>query len=104
MTGCRVDNINDKKDVNTYRDRLNHFKLRAECPIDVLKLRELIGNNCHKMVLELGTFPDTLVDLYTTMNLDEVRMEIRGIEDGHVMLQTLAIEKDYTGERDYEIV
>ena len=103
--GCRIEDLkNDIKEINSNTDNLNHFKLRAECVQDVLQLRERLGVSCPKMVLELGLFPDTIVDLCTWMNLDEVRKEIRMIEDGHVMLQTLALEQEYTGERDYDLI
>lgn len=82
---------------------INHFKFRAECETDVNKLRKRMGVKCLKIVKEIGQFPDTLVDLYTTMSLEDLRNEIRSIEDGHVMLQTIALEQDYTGERDYEL-
>ena len=82
---------------------INHFKFRAECIADVLKLKERLGGRCLKMIMEIEQFPDTVVDLYTTMSLDDLRNEIRSIEDGHVMLQTIALEKDYTGKRDYEL-
>jgi hypothetical protein len=82
---------------------INHFKFRAECELDVNRLRKQMGTKCLKIVMEIGQFPDTLVDFYTTMSLEELRNEIRSIEDGLVMLQTIALEKDYTGERDYEL-
>ena len=92
----------DKMD-SLNQSEINHFKFRAECETDVNRLRKRMGTKCLKIVMEIGQFPDTLVDLYTTMSLEELRNEIRSIEDGHVMLQTIALEKDYTGERDYEL-
>jgi len=85
------------------QSEINHFKFRAECELDVNRLRKQMGTKCLKIVKEIGQFPDTIVDLYTTMSLDDLKSEIRSIEDGHVMLQTIALEQDYTGERDYEL-
>ena len=93
--------INDISNLNL--SEITHFKFRAECETDVNKLRKRMVVKCLKIVKEIGQFPDTLVDLYTNMSLDDLRNEIRSIEDGHVMLQTIALEKDYTGERDYEL-
>ena len=93
--------INEMGGLN--QSEINHFKFRAECVTDVLQLRIRLRVDCLKTIMEIGQFPDTVVDLYTTMSLDEVKKEIRSIEDGHVMLQTIALEHDYTGERDYEL-
>ena len=97
------DNSIDKNEVKTDNDEITHFKFRAECETDVNKLRKIMGRRCHKTVKEIGCFPDTEVDLYTTMSLDDLRNEMRKITDGHVMLQTVALAEDYTGERNYEL-
>ncbi len=82
---------------------VKHYKFRAECETDVNRLRKRIGTKCHRIIKDIGMFPDTEVDLYTTMSLDDVRNEMRKIPDGHVMLQTIALAENYTGERDEEL-
>jgi len=37
------------------------------------------------------------------MSLDDFRNEMKKIVDGHVMVQTVELEKDYTGERNYKL-
>ena len=84
-------------------EEVNHFKFRAECESDVNKLRKIIGNRCLKIVMIIRSFPDTEVDLYSTLNLDELRDKMANISDGHVMLQTVEFAENYTGERNYEL-
>ena len=96
-------NESEKWEINTDIDKLSHFKFRAECEYDVNKLRKLMGSRCHKIIKEIGLSPDTVVDLFTTMSLDDLRNEMGKIEDGHVMIQTVALVEGYTGERNYEL-
>ena len=97
-------NVTKKEiEINTNCDEMNHFKFRAECETDVDKLRKRMGLKCNRIVKDIGTLPDTDVDLYTTLSLVELRNEMRSVEDGHVMFQTVSLAKDYTGERDYEL-
>ena len=104
LNGCRIEDYqNQTKEINSNPDGMNHIKFRAECITDVLKLRERMGVRCSKMMVEISQFPDTDVVLYTSLGLDEVKNEIRSIKDCHVMLQTIALEQEYTGERDYEL-
>ena len=37
------------------------------------------------------------------MSIDDLRNEMRTIPDGHVMIQTVALAEDYTGERNYKL-
>lgn len=82
---------------------INHFKLRAECESEANQIRMILGIRCLKIVKTIRCFPDTEVELYTTMSLKELRKELRKIFDGHVMVETVALAKDYTGERNYEL-
>ena len=85
-------------------DEIRHYKFRAECEYDVNELRMGLVMNCLKMVKTTDYyFPDTVVDLYTTLSLEEIKDEIRKINDGHVMLQTVAFAEVYTGERDFDL-
>ena len=67
------------------------------------KLKKRLESKYFKIGKEITSFPDTVVDLYTTMSLDDLRNEMRKIPDGHIMVQTLALAKDYTVKRNYEL-
>ncbi|PIF60055.1 lipopolysaccharide core heptose(II) kinase RfaY [Flavobacterium sp. 2] len=82
---------------------IKEYKFRAECEIDVDELRKIMGRKCLKINKEIGVFPDTNVNLLTTLDLNELRNEMRKIDDGHVMIQTVALKEVYTGERDYDL-
>jgi len=83
---------------------IKHYKFRAECEHDVNELRMVLGMKCLKMVKTITYyFPDTDVDLYTTLCLAEIRDEIRTINDGRVLLQTIALASKYNGERNFEL-
>ncbi|RDB07928.1 protein kinase domain-containing protein [Runella aurantiaca] len=82
---------------------IKEYCFRAECEIDVDELRKLMGRKCLKIKKNIDVFPDVFVVLYTTLQLDELRDEIRKVEDGHVMLQTVELKDNYTGERNYDL-
>ena len=44
-------------------------------------------------------FPDVLITVSTKLPLTGIKSLIKKIPDGHVMLETVALEADYTGER-----
>ena len=84
---------------------IEHYKFRAECEHEVNELLVGLGMKCLKMVKTIAYyFPDTEVDLHTTLSLAEIRNAIRKIADGHVMLQTVALAAEYTGERNFDLV
>lgn len=65
LNECRIEDCqNNKKELNPNSDGLDHLKFRAECVADVLKLSERMGVRCSKIIMELGQFSDTVVDLY----------------------------------------
>jgi len=83
---------------------------RAECQIDVAKLREALPRTI-RIPFELSARqPGNLVlgvELRTNqpMNLDQVRAAMRAVEDSHVMIQTLRpvpIELNSL-ERDWDV-
>ena len=82
-------------------EEIKHYKFRAECEHDVDELRKRLGMKCCKIVKTIKYyFPDVVVDLYTTLSLQGIKDEIREIEDGHVMIETVALAEEYTGERE----
>ncbi len=45
--------------------------------------------------------PDVVLEFECDLNLERLKLLISKIADGHVMLETIAVAKDYTGERKY---
>lgn len=81
---------------------MNRYKMRAECSADVGRfITQVPVNSLSTNHLSISglKIPDMEVIFSTALSLDEVRLMIQGIEDGHVMLETVALESEYTGER-----
>lgn len=79
------------------------YRFRAECNHDVEELMKLIGKNIMSITRTRGALPDTYVEFSTSLSLAQIRNAMRKVVDGHVMLQTVALKEDYTGERDYDL-
>jgi hypothetical protein len=82
------------------------YRFRAECLHDVTSF---LANSIRKIGFQKytfsqeGPFPDVEVELEADMGLEDLRMELRKIEDGHVMVQTINLKDQYTGERNYSL-
>jgi len=80
------------------------FKLRAECMSDVGRLLQRICAH-HVEIMFTTTYPDVVVTLDRPfvggdmLDLTAVRAVLAEIVDGHVMVETVALADDYTGER-----
>ena len=80
------------------------YRFRAECEHDVDVLRAILGTHVKRIVkLNEAPFPDNEVELHVPLSLEELRDVMRMVEDGHVMVQTVAPRDTYTGERDYDV-
>jgi hypothetical protein len=80
------------------------YRFRAECEHDVDMLRALLGQQVKRIAkLNEAPFPDNEVEIHVALSLEELRDVMRKVEDGHVMVQTVAPRDIYTGERDYDI-
>jgi len=82
----------------------NKYKFRAECQPDIDALFELLPPEnvlWWQVSLAFGAqFPDRVCEIELSgMMLDDLKNVISKIPDGHVMLETVAELKDYTGER-----
>ena len=108
--------MNTNKEIFTEKDRnllakanginvqdIKEYKLRAEFESDIDKLVKTLGVNCLKVhkVIPDPRIPDADANLLTTLELDQLRDEIRKVDDSHIMLQSVALKDDYTGERYY---
>lgn len=84
------------------------FSFRAECPIDVQLFQSACANASLTVLLTNypdGEFPDVDVEMESAASLETLRDVMRGVEDGHVMLQTLreCCLEDNSLSRDYEL-
>lgn len=82
----------------------NTMSLRAECQYDIAKLLEVIPVRRMEFQADVE-FPDVVIQFDTPLTLDEVKIMIMDIEDGHVMFDTVAQAtiQDNPMERNWEI-
>lgn len=74
------------------------YKMRAECMEDFCRFLSRVHAISFK-VEKLGSFFDIVATFTTNLSLDEIKQKISTIPDGHVMLETITFESEYTGER-----
>ncbi len=80
------------------------YKFRAECEHDIDKLKKILKGDYLVWTITGQPFPpDRLVEIATALTLNEMHDAIRQVQDGHVMLQTISLKENYTGERDYDL-
>lgn len=88
---------------------LTTFSFRAECDGDAvpfLATAEALGHTVHSTVhSDTDGFPDVDVEIQTSASLEQLQEVLRGMEDAHVMLQTLRQLPLETNslERDYDL-
>lgn len=68
---------------------MNVFSFRAECQLDVDRLRELLPRGSELKVVPYDLAPDVKVEMTTGMSMGEVSQLMAALPDGHVMLETL---------------
>ena len=83
------------------------YRFRAECLSDWHSLRSILPTqfvvNADVQKLD-SRFPDVEIKLKSKgLCLKKLRDYCSQVADGHVMWETVAEEKDYTGERNYEL-
>jgi hypothetical protein len=87
---------------------MNSYKFRAECQSDVEALKANLQNfgtfhlSTTQMQIDGIPIPDVEAELELNSDIDRVLNAMRSIPDSHVMIQTLEIAENYTGERDYD--
>lgn len=78
------------------------YKMRAECMADLTRFLEKVPVESfsakHMKVQDL-LLPDLVIEFSSPWNLDQMRPAMAPIIDGHVMLETVALASEYTGER-----
>lgn len=88
---------------------IQKFRFRAECLHDFKALLEVVASknvvclHCEKFTGH-PELPDVICELHVQdLTLEELKNACRGVQDGQVMLQTLAASDHYTGERNYDL-
>ncbi len=79
------------------------YKFRAECWVDYLSLLAHLPVYPYRQWTYplLESAPDIVITMEIDASFDEIIEALRDVEDSHVMIQTLELEENYTGERDY---
>ena len=87
------------------------LKFRAECQTDVVEFLRSAHAVCGESpdhewlsVVEWGSgfpLPDVTVTIATNLPFERVQGMMMAVSDGHVMVETLRPEAEYTGERTY---
>lgn len=86
----------------------NTFKFRAECLKDAYKAIKPLFKTDRKDLEYIDIrpldkdIPDVVVTISTNLSKEDVLDYLRMVPDGHVMVETLEFDFNYTGERDYE--
>jgi 2-keto-3-deoxy-6-phosphogluconate aldolase len=78
---------------------MNKYKFRAECLIDVVKFLKCAHLLAYRIENIGYGFPDVEVTLFSKSDLTEIKRLMRQVPDGHVMIETLAGARVYTGDR-----
>lgn len=74
------------------------FKFRSECILDVTRFLNLIEVQSVE-ITKAATFPDCVVILESKLKLETLVECAQCIPDGHVIVETLQLEENYTGDR-----
>ena len=81
------------------------FKLRAESPVDLTRLRSWLECWHHRVsrweVTPDPDFPDVTLVFDSDATIEELRNACAHVPDGHVMEETVEPIALYTGERTY---
>lgn len=65
------------------------LSFRAECRVDVDRLRAVLPQGCDLNVVPFDGEPDVMVEMQTDLSLDDARVLMARVPDGHVMVETL---------------
>jgi hypothetical protein len=80
------------------------YKFLAECQVDVDRFKALLQGKYTTFVATPGAqgLPDVECEFTSTEALQTLRALMRSISDGHLMLQSLNVASEYTGDRWYD--
>lgn len=77
---------------------MNTYKMRAECLIDVVQFLTAISVYSYVIESTDNRFGDVTIEFTCPLDVATLKENMATIQDGHVMLETVALESDYTGE------
>lgn len=78
------------------------YKMRAECTADLTRFLEQVpveSFSAKHFKIQDVTLPDLVIEFSSPWQLAQIRAAMAEIIDGHVMLETVALASEYTGER-----
>jgi hypothetical protein len=80
--------------------KANAYKLRAEGAVDAARFIGATAGKLSKFKMEtIGHGPDVTLEFTTAHTQADIQKALAMLNDSHVMSQTLALKRDYTGER-----
>lgn len=80
--------------------KVNTYKMRAEGAIDIARFIAATAGKLSKFKMEtIGQGPDVTFEFTTAHKQADIQKSLAILNDTHVMSQTLALKRDYTGER-----
>ena len=83
---------------------MNHYRFRAECEADCLRLQQQLEYAAYQIRYNKAGLPDVEVDMLTLLEIEVVRQLMLGLPDGHVMAETLSRAADFTGDRTFATI
>jgi hypothetical protein len=85
---------------------MNTYRFRAELLADLYAFFQIgiVNMKWEKLSITVsGKFLEAEVELVAGIPIEDIRNELRKVVDGHVMVQTLALKDEYTGERNFSL-
>jgi len=80
--------------------KANTYKLRSEGAGDIAWFIGATAGKLSKFKMEtIGHGPDVTLEFTTTHTQADIQKALAMLDDTHVMAQTLALKRDYTGDR-----
>ena len=80
--------------------KANKYKMRAEGPGDIAQFINATAGKLSSFKMEtIGNGPDVTLEFVTAHTQADIQKAIAILNDSHVMSQTLALKREYTGER-----
>ena len=80
--------------------KANTYKMRAEGAGDIARFIGATAGKFSKFKMEtIGQGPDVTLEFTTVHTQADIQKALAMLDDTHVMAQTLALKRDYTGDR-----
>ncbi len=76
---------------------------RVESYPDIIEFQRLFYNNIQVIEIDNAISSHMFVSLNSDATIDEIKACFRKIPNSDIMIETIALCKNYTGERDYSV-